>query len=154
MSVNSATAWVAFHKGNKDVQHCASGIISEMYEHVTCAHTCPWVRISFFLESGVLPHPTFSSTRGKLHYMEHDCLFRGWCVTPCLWIPRDANPYLTLNACQATGARFRVTEHSAVTATVLPRQADGSQLVFFFHVDLFHSGRPQQCSSLFCWQGL
>ena len=64
------------------------------------------------------------------------------------------NPYLTLNACQAAGTGFWITEHSAVTATVLPRKADGPQFVLLVNVDLLHPRGAQQSSPLFCGQGL
>lgn len=62
--------------------------------------------------------------------------------------------YLTFYACKTAGAGFWVTEHAAVTAAILSGQADGSQLVLLFHVDLLHPRSSQQRPSLFCGQGL
>ncbi len=62
--------------------------------------------------------------------------------------------YLTLDASEAACAGLRVTEESAVAATVFPGHPDGPELMFLLHIDLLDSGWAQQSTPLLSGQWL
>lgn len=62
--------------------------------------------------------------------------------------------YLALDSCDATGTGLRVTEYSAVTATVLSGHSDSSQFVFLFNVNLLYPRGAQQSPALFSGERL
>lgn len=62
--------------------------------------------------------------------------------------------YLALDPRDAAGTRVRVTEYPAVTTTVFPGHADGSQFVFLFNINLLHPGGTKKRPTLFSGQRL
>lgn len=58
--------------------------------------------------------------------------------------PHHSSIYLALNAGQAAGTRLGVAYPAAATPTLLPRHAQGAQLVLLLHVDASDARGPEK----------